>query len=298
MIDTLPNTFILGAAKAGTSTLAALLRQHPEVFFSFDKEPMFFSHDAYFERGIQWYTQTYFKDSLNFPIRVEASPHYLYWADKTAQRIHNSFLNQNLRFIVILRNPIERAYSWYWNMRADGREGLSFLDALNAEETRLQSHAKALRTDGSMTYGYCKGGQYTAQLQRYFEFFSKQQFHIMLLDDLQQTPETAIQDLLRFLKIDPKISIRIQTQNPSSAPQNQILHRLVRNPSWAKNLVKTLTPLRFRHMLKTHLVSQNLKAFNYPAMDAEAKQFLQEKFEPEINALSALLNRDLSDWMD
>jgi hypothetical protein len=136
----IPNMFILGAAKAGTTTLYNLLKQHPQVFLSFDKEPMFFSRDDYYSRGIEWYIDTFFKNSGEFTIRSEATPHYLYWAKKVSARIHAVYASQPIKFLVILRNPIQRAYSWYWNMVSEGRESLSFLDALLAEERRIREN--------------------------------------------------------------------------------------------------------------------------------------------------------------
>ena len=71
----LPNLFILGAAKAGTTTLFEQLRQLPYVYFPFSKEPLFFSQDALFEKGMSWYADTFYKEAKGFSVRGDASPH-------------------------------------------------------------------------------------------------------------------------------------------------------------------------------------------------------------------------------
>lgn len=293
----LPNTFILGAAKAGTTTLSHLLKQHPQVFFSFDKEPMFFSSDEYFTRGEVWYAKTFFSGSEQYPIRAEATPHYLYWAEKVAPRIRQTFEGKPIKFVVILRNPIERAYSWYWNMVIDGRETLPFLDALKEEETRLKENWTSLQRSGSMSYGYFKGGCYGSQLSKYFELFPKKQFHILLLDDLLSDQEKPVRNLFRFLEINSNISLIPGLKNPSTRPRSKSMHVMVRNPSKVKNVLKSILPIRMRHKVKSILLDLNLKEFNYPPMDENACAFLLEKYQQEIADLSKLLDRDLSFWL-
>jgi Sulfotransferase family len=73
----MPNLFIIGAAKAGTTALYDYLAQHPQVFLSPDKEPMYFSRDEYYARGPDWYEHLYFRGAENYPVRAEAPPHYL-----------------------------------------------------------------------------------------------------------------------------------------------------------------------------------------------------------------------------
>jgi hypothetical protein len=295
--DVFPNTFIIGAAKAGTTSLFHLLRQHPQVFFAFDKEPKFFSDDEIFSRGVDWYCHTYFAKSAKFPIRAEATPHYLYWADKVAPRIKTAVADRPAKFIAILRNPIDRAHSWYWNMVVDGRESLPFADAIQAEESRLQENWSQLYPSGSMTYGYVRGGRYATQLNRYFDLFPKDQFHILLLEDLQKDQEKTVNDLLLFLGIDPNSELTIKQQNPSQKPRNKLLHSWIRNQSRVKKLFKGFFPLKLRYRLRSTILESNLMDFNYPPMEKSDYSYLAEQFLPEIDQLSKMLDRDLSSWL-
>lgn len=297
LFDRLPTFFILGAAKAGTTTLYDLLKAHQQVFLPFDKEPMFFSRDAYYQRGLDWYSRTYFSASQAFPARGEATPHYLYWANHVSSRLKEVYFHQSPRFIIILRNPIERAYSWYWNMVIDGREDLPFLEALRQEEQRLSQHSDSLAALGSMQYGYLRGSQYTDQIRRFYQDFSPSHFHFLLLDDLLSTPGPAIQALLDFLGLQ-QVKIPLPTANQASRPRNKFIHSLIRDPLPLKERLKPLLPARLRHALRAVLLRVNLREETYPEMEPAARTYLLNKLTPQVHDLSHLLSRDLSHWLE
>jgi hypothetical protein len=296
MENTFPNFFILGAAKAGTTSLYDLLSQHPQVFMTFDKEPMFFSRDDYFERGADWYTKTFFSESERFLCRGEASPHYLYWAEKVSKRIYDLYGNEDIKFIVIFRNPIERAYSWYWNMVADGREELSFEDALSMESERFEKKYHELYYFGSMQYGYLRGGNYSFQIGHFLRFFRRDQFLFLLQDELKQGWEKVLRKTCSFLGVSSKSDIRYKKSNQAGLPRSQHLQEIIRNPSAIKNLIKPFLPDRFRHRAKLALLKMNKKDFHYPVMSEKAYQFLSEYYRQEVEDLSSLLEIDLSYW--
>lgn len=297
-MDELPNTFIIGAAKAGTTTLYDLLKQHPQVYLSFDKEPMFFSRDDYFERGVDWYCERFFKNSENYPIRAEATPHYLYWADKVAPRMKKVFQGKPLNLVIILRNPIQRAYSWYWNMVNEGKEDLSFMEALAAEEDRLNAKRNELSRYGSMQYGYVRGGCYSTQIKRFLEDFPTEAIKILLLDDLVKDQEKTLQGLFSFLGIDEKIKIASRVSNQSTKPKSQTVHRMIRTRSRLKEILKPFFPPHLLFLVKTNLLQRNLEPFKYPKMEDQPYEYLKQKLASEISELSTLLNRDLSSWVE
>ena len=293
---TLPNFFILGAAKAGTTSLYDLLRQHPEVYLSFDKEPMFFSRDDYFARGKEWYGRTYFNEGRSFPLRGEATPHYLYWAEKVSARLKQVYGDEPVKFIVILREPVQRAHAWYWNMVKEGQETLPFVAALKAEEQRIAADWAELESHGSMRYGYFRGGRYASQIRAYLNDFPMEHFHILLLEDLQRDPAAALKKISAFLGVQADFEFKPVQSNASAAPRSRGLHQLIRRPSQVKGLAKHLMPFHLRHRLKTLLLKLNQREFQYPEIEADAYQYLKSRFAPEIPELSALIQRDLSGW--
>ena len=131
--DRMPNLFVIGAAKAGTTALYDYLAQHPDVFLSRVKEPMFFSREENYAKGLDWYEGAYFQGAEHYPVRAEATPHYLYWSEKVAPRIKEAYAERLVKFVASFRDPVSRAYSWYWNMVREGREDLEFEEALRVE---------------------------------------------------------------------------------------------------------------------------------------------------------------------
>ncbi len=295
--EAMPNTMILGAAKSGTTTLNNLLSQHPQVFQAFEKEPMFFSRDDYFNRGVEWYANKYFLNREYYAIRSEASPHYLYWAYKVSPRIKDVFHSRPIKFLIILRNPIKRAYSWYWNMLADGRETLPFIEALKAEEERIRDNFEELQYYGSMQYGYYRGGCYTKQIRAFFNDFPTKNFLILLQEDLLKDQKTTMKKVFNFLNIESNVKIKSTFINPSAKPYLKGLHKWIRTPSRFKDQIKRTLPPHLTYKLKSKILKANLRKFNYPNMEEEAYQNLKENFKDEISSLSKMIGRDLTHWL-
>lgn len=295
--DALPNFFILGAAKAGTTTLTHLLRRHPQVYMPFDKEPLFFSRDAFYARGAGWYAATFFRGAAAYPARGEASPHYLYWSERTAPRIQATYGEQPLKFVLILREPAQRAYSWYWNMVKEGREDRPFEEALALEDERLRANAGALQADGSMQYGYVRGGRYAAQLEPFLARFPRDRFLFLLQEDLSAPAFAgAWPRLLSFLGIDAGFMAQVEAHNPASMPRSQRLQETVQGPGRWKEWIKRVLPQRLRYRLKTALLQANARVVQYPPMPAETARALRARFREDNRRLEALTGRDLSGW--
>jgi len=291
-----PNFLILGAAKAGTTALYEMLQQHPQVFLPYIKEPMFFSHDENYQRGLDWYVATYFGKARDYPARGEATPHYLYWAEKSAARIASCFSQREMRFIVILRNPITRAYSWYWNMVKEGKEELPFLEALRAEPARLEKEYDKLKRKGAMTYGYMRGSDYVPQIETFFQFFPREQFFFMKQEDIRESGAARVHELLHFLGVTTEFNPHAAPANPAKLPRSRKLHALLHERSWIKDALKKILPLKLRYQLKVRLREANLQPFSYPPMEEDARILLHEKFLPQIAQLERLTNLDLSEW--
>jgi len=103
-----PNLFILGAAKSGTTSLYHYLSKHPDVYFPRNKEPQFYCNEDHFSRGQDYYLRTFFSGAEKYPVRGDATPHYLYY-EKVADRLKALPNANQLRFVVILREPVARA---------------------------------------------------------------------------------------------------------------------------------------------------------------------------------------------
>jgi hypothetical protein len=292
----LPNFFILGAAKAGTTTLYEVLKQHPQVYLSYVKEPMFFSHDENYRQGLGWYSRTFFPAAHKYPLRGEATPHYLYWAEKVAPRIREAYGGTNLKFVIILRDPVQRAYSWYWNMVKEGKEDLPFAEALEKEAERLRAHWDSLYATGSMVYGYYRGGCYASQIEEYFKYFSRESFYFLLQEDLKDLKHGTFPGLLEFLGVERQVEFKPVVANPAATPRSRTLHRWLHGPSALKELVKKIIPLRWRYHFKVLLTEANLQAISYPRLDEVLAAELRKRYQGEVERLEIIIGRDLSSW--
>jgi hypothetical protein len=297
LFDSLPNFLIIGAAKAGTTTLYDLLRQHPGVYLPFDKEPMFFSHDDNYARGIGWYSRTYFHGASPYSARGEATPHYLYWSNKVAPRIRLDYGEVPIKFIVIFRDPVQRAYSWYWNMVKEGREDLPFDAALERESLRLQEHQSTLQQSGAMTYGYIRGSCYASALQPFLDHFARRDFLFILQEDLTREFISTAQKLIEFLNLDLSNLIQPVTSNQATMPRSRQLQSWLRSQSGFRELLKPLIPPRFRHRIMSTLLQANTRPSVYPPLAPVIATELRAHFSPEVRRLEEMIGRDLSAWL-
>lgn len=291
-----PNSFIIGAAKSGTTSLFEIIAGHPSVFVPKKKELNFFSNDERYENGLDWYAKTNFAESSSFPIRMEASPAYLAWSEKVAPRLKQLYQEQPIRLIAIFRNPVARAYSNYWHRVRMGHEKLSFSEAIDQENQRLKDNWEKLYRSGNPLYGYFRGGCYASRLKPFLDLFARDNFFFLLQDDLQNDFEASINRLFQFLNIDSRITVNPVIRNDSKVPRNKSLYdvygRLKQTATW-QNRLRNMIPKSMREWARYKLV---LKPFQYPPMDNETKMQLTARFAEEIAQLEMILGRDLSLW--
>jgi len=295
--NNLPNSFIIGAAKSGTTSLFEIIAEHPAVFASKKKELNFFSNDERYEKGVDWY-QTHFSESAAFPVRLEASPAYLAWSEKTAPRIKELYGERPIKIIAIFRNPVTRAYSNYWHRVRMGHEKLSFDEAIDREDQRLKDNWEKLYRTGNPLYGYIRGGRYASRLKPFLDLFPRKDFFFLLQDDLQNDFETSIKKLFGFLGINPQVSAQPVVRNDSTIPRNKGLHdvygKFKQTSTW-QNRMRNFIPKAVRAWVRYKLV---VKPFHYPAMDNGIKTRLTAKFADEVAQLELILGRDLSRWQE
>ena len=248
---TLPNFLIIGAAKSGTSSLRKYLNQHPQVFADVASEPGFFAFeganpqfagpgDDIVNKAVVTELGDYehlFESVSNESAIGEASVVYLY-SEKSPQRIKQYI--PNVKFIVILRNPVERAVSSYYHLVRDGFEPfVDFSLALAAEDERIRLNWQHL-------WHYKRMGMYHDQLCRYFRLFRAEQFAIFTYDEFSADPSTVLKQIFKFLDVEdtflPDLSRRY---NVSGNPKSRFLHSLLTRPSLARSILKPIVPKQY-----------------------------------------------------
>ena len=263
----MPNFLVIGAAKAGTTSVYEYLKQHPQIWMSPLKETNFFAleGETLNFRGpgdqdyINRFSITKIEDYINLFQGVsnqiaigEASPLYLY-SPKAPERIRH--YTPDTKIIIILRNPVDRAYSSFLHLIRDGREQIrNFAQALQEEEERIRSNWEHI-------WHYKQLGFYYVQLNRYFNTFYKQQIRVYLFEDLMTNPIFRLEDIFKFIGVNEEVIPDISVKHNVSVISKD----------------KAPTELLLRLQVRRRLV---------------------EVYREDISKLQHLLQRDLSGWLE
>lgn len=300
---TLPNFLFIGTGKAGSTSLYRYLNQHPEVFMSPVKETNFFSYEGgrpYFcgpgdlESAAHHTTITNIQDYENNFKGVttekaigEASPSYLY-IPEAPHRI-KKYIPQ-VKMIVILRNPVDRAFSAFAGYTKSGLEPLAnFAQAVEEEPKRIQNN-------WAPSWHYIQNGFYARQLKRYFNVFDRSQFKIYLFEDWKTDPLGMIKDVNNFIGVDDSfIPDMSKKYNQSGRPKSRLVYNFLSRPHPFKDFLKPLVPSGLRKNLSSNLKSLNLEKF--PPISTELRLQLTQVYREDIFCLQELLNRDLNHWL-
>ena len=203
-----------GAQKSGTTALHYFLKNHPQIALPDRHEMHFFDDEEIFWRSPVDYEflHRHFRGRpvRLLPVRLglagEVTPSYLYWKP-TMERI--ATYNPQIKLVILLRNPIDRAFA-HWNMqRFKGREPLDFLDALKEERRRI---AQPLSIE-SRRFAYVDRGFYSVQLERVFKFFPREQVHIVKFEDFRDRKQKALDSIFDFLGVKRIRNVRDKDRN-------------------------------------------------------------------------------------
>jgi hypothetical protein len=302
----MPNFFLIGAHKSGTTSLYHYLGEHPNIYMSPEKEPRFFalSGKNLDYRGpsdptkkcktanLQEY-QCLFKGVQNEKAIGESSTLYLY-ADDAAENIYK--YDSTVKILSILRDPVERAYSNFMFARQTGHEILyDFMQALSAEESRILERWGPL-------WHYKRKGFYFQQLEKYFNLFHKDRIKIVLYDEFKENPLDTVQKIYQFLEVDesfiPDLSIHYRvTGLPNSNLGSQILDFF---KSDYIDLVKHISRVipQYTEIRKDLAQKPNVSTVSHlPKMSDASRLFLKNLYRQDILNLQELIGQDLSTWL-
>jgi len=230
----LPDAVIIGGQKCGTSSLHNYLTQAPGVIAPLRKEVHYF--DLHYEKGEDWY-RAHFGRMGEPGLNIDASPYYIFHP-LVADRMQS--LLPGARLIVLLRDPVKRAYSHYWHERDKRRESLSFEAALEAESGRIDEAGKQLaageiaRSEEHRLHSYLARGRYADQLERWLALYPPRQFHFILFESFVKRPLETLNAALGFLDLPPVASARLEPRNTRRYPSMQ--------PETAQRLQKYFAP--------------------------------------------------------
>lgn len=312
MKNQIPNFFIVGAVKAGTTALCNFFEQHPDVLMCPIKEPFFFAKDLRLKNFSNEYQEKNFlnvteylskpelkkkhiafieseadykqlyRDRDNQAVVGEASAGYLY--SKIAAKEIFEF-NSASKIIMILRNPVDRAFShWLMDFNAGDVTKSSFLEAVREDQ-------ESLHKGWGKSHLYIELGLYYEQVKRFMDIFPSEQLHIVLYDDFVRDPQCCWRSMLQFLNLSYYPVDLTQRYNQARINKYPLFYswikKITKNFSWRKKILKKYDT----GIQKLFFKLENQK------IDKKERQELRGYFESDTAKLSALIKRDLTLWV-
>lgn len=313
----LPDFIIIGAAKSGTTTLYQYLCQHPQIYMSTPKEPEYFARDDIYVRGLPWYSNL-FQDTSPHQVCGEASTLYTLspYFPETAKRMASVI--PSVKLIYIMRHPVDRAYSFYAQLLKSAQNTTGERKVLKTFEESLMAsaspstfplyHPDPVNAHLPQCPGiYLDGSRYLFQIEQYLQFFPREAFLFLLLEDLTHSPQATLTQVCNFLGVDttfdfpdtdPIVANTARSHNEwylrsrVTAPLRAIpmLDFLASNlpQRWRDNVYEILKKFPYFHEVKAEYLP--------PRMQEQTRRNLIEVFRVPNQQLSQFLERDLSHW--
>jgi hypothetical protein len=289
----LPDFLIIGGAKSGTTTLYRYLCRHPQVYMSTPKEPDFFAVDTQYAQGIDWYSSL-FNEAKPEQVCGEASTtysrsqQYLQAAERIAQAL------PKVKMIYIMRHPVDRAYSFYVHKQKEG---------WRHQKKSFETFEQTIEHQSE----FLDSSYYLEQITKFLQFFSRESFLFLLMEDLIQQPAKTVKTTLDFINVDSKIDLTekgIIVANKAQDNSEWFIRQELMSP-WKKipGVIQAKALLSQTARDRCYLVLKKIQYQQWqkkqelpPAMLPETRQILLEKYRQPNQQLANFLQRDLSHW--
>jgi hypothetical protein len=279
---------IAGVEKAGTTSLKNYVGEHPAICTHEAREFRYFLNEEQYAQGFESAVKKYFGSGFD-SADVRLAKHVgICYFDYAAGRLHEH--NPDAQLVLILRNPVDRAYSSFWYSRSRGWEDLeTFEQAVDAEEDRiarggLQSHRCA----------YLARGDYEVQIRRLFALFGRERVCIRLFEDMRRDPLQVCREIFATAGVDASFSPRIdRVHNRSALIRSSRLARVVQGPPES---LRRVVPAAMRRAVKRAAASLNKRRATPPPMQPETRDRLLLHFREKNQRLADLINLDLGEW--
>ena len=294
-----PNFLVVGAAKSGTTSLFNYLTQHSDIYIPEVKECRFFSQlpKNYKGLGAEFFPNSGITDERVYfnlfsehedKVCGDISNDYLYYYEKSIKNI-KKYLGNEIKIVIVLRNPIDREYSNYMHHIRDGWENISFEQALDDENRRIEEN-------WGWSYHYVKTGMYYYQVKAYLDNFRHAK--IYLFEELK-SKDILLKNLYAFLEVRFNKELKDNKEyNVSGYPRNKLIHNLLNKDNAIKKIIKpvvnSILPKGSIQKVVSNIQNKNLKKVS---MKNDTRERLKNVFEDDIKKLSNLIEMDLSHWL-
>ncbi len=281
------NFLCVGAQKSGTTSLHDILKQHPDVFLPTVKETHFF--DENYEKGLDWYYETYFSNYQGEKICGECTPEYMFFKE-VPERLLKAF-GPDVKLIFLLRNPVTRAVSHYQMSKKRTFETLPFEEAIEIEASRIQKD-----NYHRSHFSYLSRGFYSEQIKRYLDYFPRENMLILRFEeDFVKNRKRTMDEICSFLDIDgSELNVDIKS-HVGKQPRYKWLPKFIYKPNAMKQLISFL-PYGLRAKIIKVGYNAALKEKNPNLIPPDLSKRLWSRYKEEIAELETLIGRDLSSW--
>lgn len=300
-----PNFFLVGAARSGSTLLSSYLMQHPDVYIPAIKEPRYFARSAilrvpdsdpiksYLLRSSIFEREEYlnlFSGAGRYAAVGDASVHYLFNFTEALPEIL-AMSGSSAKILMILREPSSRAVSHYAYNQISGLMQETLPASLGVEDAR-----RAQNFD--LTWLYRSVSTYSPQVQAYFEAFKS--VKVVIYEDFIRDPVATMKEVFRFLQVNDEFEVKLQGRiNPSGSPRIPFLNSLVFGQGQLKRWIGPVLyriPESVRYRVRQSLLRANTKTHSPQEADEEIKNQLWLEFESERAQLSRLLGMSIPAW--
>jgi hypothetical protein len=295
--ELLPNFVVVGAPKCGTTSLYFYLSDHPQVFLPHQKELHYFSREFLMKnmngpgdtnmlasicKSMKEY-RSHYKGARDEVAVGEFSPSYLYFHE-VAPSIAETLGHPKI--IVMLRNPVEKAYSQYMHLIRSERETVSFEQALDAERDRI-------KFGWSDFWRYAESSVYSHRLRTYLDIFGAQRVKVVIFDEFARNPGAIVKEICEFLEVDTSVPLGTdRVYNRSGRPRIKVLAKILSQPNIFKSALKNFIPGFLRAQLRLKLISVNTKAVKEP-VSGHVRERLTDYFKEDVANLEKLVGHGL-----
>jgi hypothetical protein len=278
-----PNFFIVGAPRCATTSMYTYLKQHPQIFLSLLKEPIYFGSDLTRQPLAIEDEQSYlslFEDAGHAPIVGEGSVFYL--LSRRAPHEIREF-SPDARILVMLRDPIEMMQSLHaLYVRTENEDLLDFESALDAEADRADGQRLPARVYFPEGLQYRRAARFAEPLERFFQVFGRARVHVVMFEDLVRDTPGVYRRVLEFLGVDSDFPAELDVDRATELIRPMVLRQM-----------RAASPA-IRSKLKTGRNSH--RGPRGKSLSAERRARLQDELRPDVDRLGRLLGRDLGHW--
>ena len=293
-----PDFYIVGAPKAGTTSLYEYLAGHPDIFLPGRKELRYFGSDLAHRRRHELSQEEFLDHYAGAQPERQWGNAYVWYLYSRAAAAEIHAVRPDARIVVMLRDPVRALYALHSEFVFDGNEDIEdFSDALAAEPDRCAGRRIPAEAHFPEALCYHRTVAYGEQLARYLDLFGRERVHVALIDDFITDADAAAGRVLAFLGLQPANGQAFPHANPNKRSRSAAMRRLLAAPPpRLRAAIRAMVPAGPRRAAYRRVSALNVRAQDRVAMPHDVERRLRRELDPEVATLETILGRSLAAW--